>query len=457
MSVLSELPKRLKAGIRKYEVPGASIAVLRGGRVTGSAAAGVINLDTRVPATVDTVFQIGSITKPMTTTLVMSLVDEGLIELDAPVQRYLPDFRVADLLVSREVTVRDCLTHRSGIDGDFFVDAGRGEDAPAKLLKMGTVLPSLFPIGAKHSYCNFGFVVLGEIIARVTGMSWDDAMRTRLFEPLGMSHALTLPGDTLRFRSAVGHVPSTRKKGTWYVTRQPYLSLGQGAAGATPAMSVTDLLLFARMHMDGGRNAKGDKVLSARSVKAMQTRQIALQKHARNGITHWGLGWFLMDWHGKRLYGHDGATLGQFSFLRIVPEKNLAVAMLTNGGDAQGLYQEMFGTLMPALARVSEPQIPDPDPSLRLDLSRYEGSYANINGTYTFAQKGGELRGNFRPNGAEQDAPPLNAKLAFVDRQTAVLRTGDPVVDRTVFLFSDLADDRYRYVCMGSRQYRRTG
>ena len=454
MKLNEDLSRWLKAGADQYQVPGASIAVLRGGRVTG-AAAGVINLDTAVPTTLDTVFQIGSITKIFTTTLIMQLVDEGRLDLDEPVVTYLPSFRVADLSVSRQVTPRHFLSHQSGIDGDFFVDAGRGDDSVEKLVEMAVMLPSLFAPGAKHSYCNLGFALLGRLAEVLTRRTYDELLRERIFEPLGMRHAISLPEDTLRFRSAIGHVPSRRKKNTWYVTRTPYLSHGQKAAGSTPAMAVTDLLKFAKMHMAEGRTDAGDRMLSVRSVAAMQKRQVALPAHTRNCIKHWGLGWFLMDWQGTRLYGHDGATMGQFAYLRVIPEQQLAVAMLTNGGDAGGLYKDIFDKVFLRLARTCEPAAPVAAKVSRLQRDDYVGSYANLNQRYDIVRKGETLLISLTQNGGGTGLP-ARSKLAFIDRRTAILQSGDPVLDRSVFHFSEPADTGYGYLATGLRQYRRT-
>lgn len=126
---MKDLQRLLSARIKKYNVPGASIAILRNDKIRQTAAAGVVNLDTGVRATKDSVFQIGSITKPITATLIMQLVDEGLLQLDDPVSKHLPEFRVARADVSGSVTIRKLLCHVSGIDGDFFEDTGTGADA----------------------------------------------------------------------------------------------------------------------------------------------------------------------------------------------------------------------------------------------------------------------------------------------------------------------------------------
>ena len=455
MGLIKELPGLLRRAVKRHEVPGASLAIMRNGRVTAKAVAGVTNLDTKVPVTEDTLFQIGSITKTQTATLVMQLVDEGRLDLDTPVRQYLPKFRVADLDVSRKVTARHLLSHQSGIDGDFFVDSGRGDDNIERIVAMATMVPSLFPIGEKLSYCNLGFAVLGRIIEVVTGQSWDAVLKERLFDPLGMDHAFSQPEQAIRFSCAIGHVPGPSKKQPWITTPQPYLSLGQKSAGATPTMTATDLLAFAAMHMNGGKAADGSKVLSAASVRAMQQRQIRTPKHTPHHIAGWGLGWMLIDWNGHKLYGHDGGTLGQFAFLRILPEKGLAVAMLTNGGDAPALYQEMFGTIFKSFARVQLPDLPETHDDIKVDLDALSGRYGNLNQVLDFKPYRDGLRVGIIPNGA--DATDDYMKLAFIDKDTARLATGDVMWDRNIIKFSSYADGIPGHAALGLRQYKRLG
>lgn len=453
MSLIKELPGLLRRAIKRHQVPGASLAILRNNRITATAAAGVTSLDTKVPVNEDTVFQIGSITKPHTTTLIMQLVDEGLLDLDTPVQHYLPHFRVADLDVSRKVTPRHFLSHQSGIDGDFFVDSGRGDDNIERIVAMATMVPSLFPIGAKLSYCNLGFAVLGRVIEVLTGRTWDMALKERIFDPLGMDHAFSQPEQAIRFSCAIGHIPNQNQRGTWHPTSIPYLSLGQKAAGATPSMTATDLLKFARMHMNGGKSQDGEKLLTARSVNAMQKRQIRAPKYTPLNVNGWGLGWMLMDWNGHKLYGHDGGTIGQSAFLRILPKKGLAVAMLTNGGDTPALYQEMFGEIFKDMARVSVPEPPEPNDDIKVDVEPLTGSYQNLNQVLEFKSRRGRLNVGLIPNGAS--ATDRAMKLAFIDKETARLATGEVMMDRNILKFSDFVDGVPQYVSLGLRQYKR--
>jgi len=455
MTTLKELPKLLQTAIRRHGVPGATLAVLRGGRVT-EAAAGVLNLDTRVPATTDSLFQIGSITKLLTATLVMQLVDEGVVDLDAPLRAYLPGFRVADPQASRSVTIRQLLCHTGGIEGDFFVDSGRGDDCIARLQDMGRLLPQIFPPGERLSYCNFGFAMLGRLIEHLTGESWDTNVRACIFEPLGMQHALTRPEDTLRYRCAIGHVPDPRHPKTQIVTPMPWLSIGQKAAGATPMASVGDLLKFVAAHLDGGAVSGGGRLLTRGSAREMQRRQHRVPQGMRLGIDGWGLGWFLGTWSGKKVIGHDGGTVGQYSFLRVLPSEKLAVALFTNGGDAGGLYEEIFAATFADWAGVEMPQTPEPLKRLPTDAERILGRFENLTGAITFSRARGGFRVDVEPKpGTFSGTGPTRAPVVLLARDLARLDTDDAVLNRTMFQFQGQDTARPDFVAMGTRLYRR--
>ena len=266
----SALLERLEELRNRHGVPAASVAVLRGEEVD-AAASGILNLDTGVEATADSLFQIGSITKVWTATLAMQLVDEGRIELDAPVRRYLPGFRVADALVSEAVTIRHLLTHTSGIDGDHFADTGRGDDVLERYVETCAELPQVHPLGATMSYCNTGFTVLGRVLEAVTDTVWDDLLRTRLVEPLGFTHTVTLPEDVLRFRAAIGHIQpqghELRPAPAWGLPRTA------GPAGAICSTG-RELVAFAELHLQDGLGPGGARLLSEESARAMREPQV---------------------------------------------------------------------------------------------------------------------------------------------------------------------------------------
>jgi CubicO group peptidase (beta-lactamase class C family) len=265
----TSLQQRLDDLRAKHRVPGASLAVSQGDEIE-TVASGVLNLDTGVETTSESLFQIGSITKVWTTTVAMQLVDEGLLTLDAPVRTYVPEFRVADEFVSRSVTIRHLLSHSSGIDGDHFADTGRGDDALEKYVLSCAPLRQVHPLGATMSYCNTGFSLLGRVIEVVTGEVWDAAIRARLFEPLGLGHTATLPEEVLRYRAAMGHIEppgqELRTASVWGLPRTA------GPAGGICATS-SDVLRFARLHLSAGEVDR-NRIVSAESVQAMQVPQV---------------------------------------------------------------------------------------------------------------------------------------------------------------------------------------
>jgi dipeptidyl aminopeptidase/acylaminoacyl peptidase/CubicO group peptidase (beta-lactamase class C family) len=368
--------RRLAALAERHHVPGAALGILRVRQghqdELVEAAFGILNKDTGVEVTKDTVFQIGSITKVWTTTVLMQLVDEGLLDLDAPVVDVLPELRLADADVTKQVTVRHLLTHTSGIDGDVFTDTGRGDDCiETYVAGLGEVAQN-HPLGATWSYCNSGFVLAGRVIEKLTGGTWDRAVRERIFAPLGLEHTITLPEEALLHRAAVGHLSERTEEPSrapvWMLPR----SLGPaGVIGSTAA----DLLGFARMHLTGGVGPDGTRLLGAASAAAMTQPQAELPDKYSLGDS-WGIGWMRFDWNGRRLIGHDGGTIGQSAFLRLLPDDGLAVALLTNGGSTTDLYQDLYREIFAELADVEmPPPLSPPAKPVSVDAQPHVGTY----------------------------------------------------------------------------------
>ncbi|MFZ2015039.1 MAG: serine hydrolase [Nocardioides sp.] len=368
--------RRLSAIATKAGVPGAQLGILRVGSdgapdqlVRG--ATGVLHAGTGVPTTVDAVFQIGSITKVWTATVIMRLVDEGKLSLDTPVVEVIPDLTLSTPEMTKGVTIRHLLTHTSGIDGDVFTDTGRGDDCLEKYVALLADAARNHPLGATWSYCNSGYSVLGLVIEKLTGKTWDAALKEMLFEPLGLTHTGTLPDDALLHAAAMGHVSGGENPvvaPVWALPRS------MGPAGLING-TVADVLAFARMHLAGGVAVDGTRILSEAATSEMTTFQTEVPDKYLLGDS-WGLGWIRYDWHGHRLIGHDGNTIGQAAFLRILPEAGLAVALLTNGGNAHDLYEELYGEIFDALAgvQIQDPLVP-PTVAPDTDLTPYLGAY----------------------------------------------------------------------------------
>ncbi|MFJ4167301.1 serine hydrolase [Microbacterium sp. NPDC089698] len=364
--------QRLSALATAHKVPGATLGILRLGEDPVFARHGILNVRTGVAATDDSLFQIGSMTKVWTTTAIMRLVDDGVLDLDRPVVEYLPEFRSSEDEITRTVTLRHLLNHTSGIDGDVFTDTGRGDDALENYVGILDGVAQNHPIGATMSYCNSGFVLAGRVIEKVTGTTWDQALRDLVMTPLGLEHSATLPEEVLLHSAAAGHTEILDDG--WKLAPAWMLPRAMGPAGLV-CSTTADVLAFARMHLTGGLAADGTRVLSERSVARMQQREVDMPNPYTLGDA-WGVGWILFDWNGRRLYGHDGNTIGQSAFLRVLPDEGVAVTLLTNGGGAHDLYLELFEEIFSEVADVHLPEeLAPPEDPFVADFSELFGTY----------------------------------------------------------------------------------
>ncbi|MEU6713589.1 serine hydrolase domain-containing protein [Nonomuraea sp. NPDC046802] len=393
-----------------HHVPGASLAVLADGHLH-ELASGVLHRGTGVEVTTDSIFQSGSIAKVYTATLIMRLADEGRLDLDAPVVDVLPEFATPDPEATRTITPRQLLSHTGGVTNDFTHDSGRGDDCLAKYVEAARNVALDCPPGTAVSYGSLGYVVLGRLVEVLTGTTWDQALKDLLFTPLGLEHSMTLPEEALRFRVAMSH-------------------LGEGGADPDPApawdlmprsagpygrvlISAGDVARLARMHLDGGTAPDGTRVLSAAAVAAMQHREVDVPDKWTVSADGWGLGWTLYDWDGVAGYGHDGASIGQYAYLRVVPQANLALVLLTNGGSARLLYADLFRELLGELAGVTMPApFGPPARPITVDLTPYAGVYKR-EGVVITVTGDGRMRYEF-VDGMKDLSPPLDMELTPV-------------------------------------------
>ena len=302
-------------------VPGATFGLHVGG-ATYSGGSGVTSIENPLPVTDETFFQIGSITKTVTATAMMRLVERGALDLHAPVRDYLPGFRVLDEEVSRRVTAWHLLTHRAGWTGDVFTDTGIGDDAAAKYVEHMADFEQLAPLGLHFSYNNAGFCVAGRIIEALTGATYEAAIQDLVFEPLGMARSFFFPHQVMRRRFAVGHEAGGRVLSPWAIPR------GMNAAGGI-ACDIHDLLRYAAYHM-----GDGPPLLRRENLAEMQKRQAPSLPH----MAGCGLAWMISGSGGEMRLWHTGGTNGQESLLTIVPQKQLAFGMMTNGDKGADLH-----------------------------------------------------------------------------------------------------------------------
>lgn len=313
----------------EYSVPGVAFGIVKNGQVTARGF-GVTNIDDPQPVTPDTIFPLASISKTVATTAIMRLVEQGKIDLAAPVRRYLPEFRVQDETVSREVAVWHLVTHTPGWEGQLTAP-DRGTETLANFLETLRELPQLAPPGAVWSYNNAGFTLAGRVIEVVTGQSIHDAIRALVFQPLGLTRAFTRLEDVATYRFSVAHRQQTGKPA---VIRP--LSRSSSVTAGGVSMSLRNLLTYGAFHLGDGTGADGQRVLTRASLEAMRTPRLRKNSTSED----MGLGWHLRSIGGVMTAAHGG-TLGHCLLVELVPSRNLAFAILTNHSDGWRLIQDV--------------------------------------------------------------------------------------------------------------------
>lgn len=379
-----ELGELLTDTAAEFEVTGAQTALVIAGEPV-HASTGIANFDLQTPVTDDTVFQIGSTTKVWTAVLLMQLVDEGRVDLDTPVATYLPDIRLAVGEEWRSITPRQLMSMSSGLDSGPYARSGRGDDCIENYVRMLGDIPLVFPPGTAYGYSNASTNVTGLIIERLTGTSWDDALKRRILAPGGFTEAVSLFDDLPYFRVAVGKNP-----GVPHAHRPWHFGRGMGPTGSTLATSARDLARFGAMFLRGGVPAGGERLLSQAAVATMQTPQIAVPPAAF--ATNWCTGPYHLDWHGIDVFGHVGMSENGASVLRWIPELDVSMAVVHNTPSRTSAF---IGAVYERVLRdrlgVPIPPAPDPDDFAPVDPSPYVGRYSAFGRDYEVAEQDGAL------------------------------------------------------------------
>ncbi len=321
----------VEATATELGIPGVAVGVWADGQEV-HACHGVTSVENPLPVDRDTLYVLGSVTKTYTATALMRLVADGRVELEAPVRRYVPELRLADERAAAEVTVLNLLNHTSGLDWGLIVDTGEGDDALAAYVAKLAGLELIAAPGARASYSQAGYNLAGRIVEKVTGLVYERAVASLVFEPLVLSHSFYAREDVMTRRFAVGH--NLGDDGTLSVARLWRRSRGDNPGGGI-ASSLANQLRWARFHLGDGRAQSGVRVLPIEVLHQMQQPTVALRGSSLGDAL--GIGWFLRDVDGVRAVGHSGSANGQFAELLSVPERDFAVVALSNAGPDDGL------------------------------------------------------------------------------------------------------------------------
>ncbi len=307
------------AQLREQRIPGLALAVIRDGRVVKSRGYGLGNIELHVPVTPDTVFQLGSIGKQFTATAILMLAEDGKLSLDDKITVYFPSAAPK----WNGITIRHLLNHTSGLadysDDKYIAPGGltplHEELVDEEILRRFTTLPFDFKPGEKWSYSNTGYAILGFLIRKVSGQSYEDFLRARIFKPLGMSATRVISESDIIPNRAAGYILENGEIKNQHWVSPHWNTLGDGALYSTAA----DM-------------TKWDAAITARALlKPESYAQMWTPAPLNDGKTYpYGFAWDLLEVNGHRLQEHGGAWQGFTAHYSRYPDDHLSVIVLTN-------------------------------------------------------------------------------------------------------------------------------
>jgi CubicO group peptidase (beta-lactamase class C family) len=350
---------RVVEALRTHDVPGMAISVVQDGKIVLAKGYGARRLGGTAQVDADTIFPTGSTGKAVTAAALAILVDDGKLAWDDKVIDHLPDFRMHDPWVTREMTVRDLLVHRSGLGlgaGDLLF-IPRTSRSRADIVRALRHIKPATSFRSNYAYDNILYIVAGEVVASASGQSWESFVRDRIFKALGMRTAVSDEAD--RFATANRALPHARLDPRLRgLGKQQVLpereGLGQvGAAAGGLSWSANDFARWMQAQLALGASPEGKRVWSEASARAMWTPQvpIAIQPyptpitHITPQFSNYALGWNVQDYRGVKVVQHGGAVFGVLAFVVLVPERNLGISLMMNAEDVgvmRGLGYELL-------------------------------------------------------------------------------------------------------------------
>lgn len=330
-AALTDLDRRAARILQETGVPGMSLAVVYKDKVIYLKGFGIRETGKADPVTPDTVFQLASLSKPITTTVIAGLVGERVVSWDDPIVAHLPDFQLYDPVLTRQVTIRDLLSHHSGLPdhtGDLLEDQGYSQEEVLHRLRF---VPTGSGFRTHYAYTNFGFTTGALAAARAAGKPWEELSADKLYRPLGMTSTSSRYADFVAATDrAAGHV---RENGKWIAKYQRATDAQSPAGGVSS--SVHDMAQWIRLMLGGGR-IDGKQIIGAEALAETRRPQVILP--AGKGPpsaqpSYYGLGWNVSyDNRGRLHMGHSGAfSLGAATAVFLIPSEHIGIVALTNG------------------------------------------------------------------------------------------------------------------------------
>lgn len=319
-------------GMREWRVPGVAIGVVRNDSVVLSRGYGVRTVGRPEPVDEHTLFALASDTKAFTGILLAMLADSGKVRWDDHATSYLPDLQLADPYVTRELTVRDLLTHRAGLArADLLWTGGYGLNTTDMLHRLRYLKPS-WSLRTHYGYNNLMYGAAGEVIARVSGESWNEFVRRRIFQPLGM----TCSNTSVTLLPSLPDVASPHAIVDGTVRTEPYTNIDALPAAGAINSCAADMVQWLRFQLDSGKIGNA-RLVSAKNFRETHTPQFAIRIDSAyrvlNPATHlrsYAFGWVVADYHGREMLTHAGNLSGMSAMVGLLPEERLGVVVLSN-------------------------------------------------------------------------------------------------------------------------------
>jgi CubicO group peptidase (beta-lactamase class C family) len=340
-------------------VPGLAIAVVSGDSLVFARGYGVLETGKPARATEHTRFAIGSTTKAMTTAALAMLVDEGKLRWDDKVIDHIPELRLYDPWVTRELTVRDLLTHRTGLPNTDILWGSRENQLsmPEMIRRLRYVRPNS-SFRSTWDYQNVVYAIGGYLVERISGTSWDNFLRTRLFAPLGMRETVPLVSEIIGKPDVA--IPHDLVNDT--VKTVSYGNTDAIASAGSVYSSVSDMSKWMRFMLDSGRvgTQRLIKPATFREIVAPQIRapeeQYPALALAQPHFFSYALGWFVQDYHGETVWMHTGSINGMVAIIGLLPERNVGVYVLANLDHAEVRHALMYQVFDMYGANASNPR-----------------------------------------------------------------------------------------------------
>lgn len=440
--------------LKAWDVPGVAIAIVKDDKVVFAKGYGVRELGKTTPINERTMFAIGSASKAFTAAAIAMLVDEGKLKWDDPVTKHLPFFQVYDTYASREMTVRDLLCHRSGLERGDLLWYGSSYDRNEIIRRVRYLKPS-WSFRGNFGYQNIMYLTAGQVAAAAAGKSWDEFVKDRIFNPLGMTTSNTSTNDV----KSLDNIATPHSKVEDKVTAIPWRNIDNIAPAGSINSNVVEMANWVRLQLGEGKY-QTTQLLSSGALKEMHTSHTIIRfeppwslSYPEAHFLNYGLGWFLHDYKGRKVVEHGGNIDGMSALVTMIPEEKLGVVLLTNmngtrlphvlmyrvfdaflGAKPRDWSAELLKTVRTSQAQAeeaakkqTEARVKDTRPSLA--LNHYAGTYQDeMYGEFKVTESNGKLSASF--------GPAFNGEMEHWHYETFRITWRDPTRSKMLITFT---------------------